>query len=471
VSFQARQGLNTGLVVVGSIGSDLRMDYTAVGDTTNVAARLQQAAGPGRIVIAEATRRLVEGYFYTRPLGPIPLKGKADPVRAWEVVSARVARTRLEVEAERGLTPFVGRERELRLLEECFEKAHAGHGQVVFLVGEAGIGKSRLLFELHRRLGDRATWVEGHSISFGQSIAFHPLTDLLRRTFRIEEGDTDAGIGEKIDRNVLLLGEDLRPILPFLRFLLSVDPGDAGVSKMDPKERRQGIFDAVRRLTLRACEVRTPVVVFEDGHWMDKATEEYLVFVGDSVAASRLLVVLTYRPGYTHPFGERTYHTRIALDSLPAEASIAMAQAMLATEGLPEELKSLIARKAEGNPFFVEEVVRSLQEVGAIRRVGDRYVLAKRPEELVVPDTIQDLIMTRIDRLAEAPKKTLQFASVIGREFTRRLLDRIAEIRERTDEVLRELKAIELIYERRLFPELAYMFRCSSLRRPTSREL
>jgi class 3 adenylate cyclase/tetratricopeptide (TPR) repeat protein len=459
ISFQVRQGLNTGLVVVGSIGNDLRMDYTAVGDTTNVAARLQAAADPGRILIAEATHRLVAGYFHTRSLGNLALKGKAEPVGAWEVISARIARTRLEVEAERGLTPFVGRERELQLLSECFEKAKAGHGQVVFIAGEAGIGKSRLLLEFRRRLGDEATWIEGRSISFGHSMAFHPLIDLLRRNFRIEESDTEGMIVTKVERGVLRLGEDLRPILPYLRYLLSVDPGDATVLAMDSQQRRGEIFEALQRLTLRASEVRPQVTVFEDAHWMDQATEEYLLFTADSIPTSRVMRILTYRTGYVHPFGERTYHTRITLNTLSTAHSVEMAQALLSAETLPEELKLLIVRKAEGNPFFVEEVVKSLLEVGAVRRAGDGYVLAKRLDEIFVPDTIQDIIMARIDRLEEAPKRTLQLASVIGREFTRRLLDRIADIRARTEEFLRELKVIELIYEKSVSPELAYMFK------------
>ncbi len=459
ITFQVRQGLNTGLVVVGSIGTDLRMDYTAVGDTTNVAARLQQAADPGRIWISEATYRLVWGYFYTRSLGALSLKGKADPLPAWEVIAARGTRSRLEVGVERGLTPFVGRERELRLLMECFEKVKAGHGQVVFLVGEAGIGKSRLLYEFRRRLGDEATWLEGRCMSFGQSIAFHPVIDMLKRNFRIEEADTEGTIAKKIERSVLLLGEDLRPILPYLRYLLSVDPDDPAVLTMDPQQRRGEIFDALRRLLARASEVRPQVHVYEDLHWMDHPTEESLRFTSDSIPSNRILQILTYRPGYAHPFGERTYHTRIALTTLSTEDSVQMAQAMLAVESLPEELRSLIARKAEGNPFFLEEVVKSLQEIGAIRRAGDRYTLAKPFNEIFIPDTIQDVIMARIDRLEEAPKRTLQLASVIGREFTRRLLDRIADIRGRTEELLRDLKAIELIYEKSLFPELAYMFK------------
>ena len=459
ITFQVRQGLNTGLVVVGSIGTDLRMDYTAVGDTTNVAARMQQAADRGRIVAAEATQRLVGGYFHTRPLGALSLKGKSEPVQGWEIISAQTARTRLDVEIERGLTPFVGRDRELRALTECFERTRTGLGQLVFVVGEPGIGKSRLLLEFRRQVGEDATWIEGRSISFGRSIAFHPLIDLLRRTFRIEETDQESSIVEKIERGVIRLGEDLRPTVPYLRYLLAVDPGDATVQSMDPQLRRAEVFAAVRRLLLRAAEVWPQVVVFEDVHWIDQATEEYLGLMADVIATSRVLLILTYRPGYVPPFGDRSYYTRLALTALSGEASAQMAQGMVAADQLPQPLQALIARKAEGNPFFVEELMKSLQEIGAIRREQGGYILTRLLDDLVVPDTIQDVIMARIDRLAEAPKKTLQLASVIGREFTRRLLDRISDIQGATEGFLRELKAIELIYEKSVFPELAYMFK------------
>jgi class 3 adenylate cyclase/tetratricopeptide (TPR) repeat protein len=459
VSFQVRQGLNTGLVVVGSIGNDLRMDYTAVGDTTNVAARLQQAANGGRILVSEATHRLVGDYFNVRPLGHLSLKGKAEPVNVWEVIAARAARTRLDVEAERGLTPYTGRERELRLLQECFERARTGHGQVVFVVGEPGIGKSRLLYEFRRRLGDEATWLEARCISFGRSIALHPVIDMMKRTFRIEEGDTEAAIGTKVEAGIRLLGEDLHPLGRYVRYLLSVDPGDATVLAMDPRQRRAEIIDTLRQLLARASQLRPQVMVIEDVHWIDKASEESLLHVADSIPGARILQILTYRPGYTQPFGEHSYHTRIALTTLSTEDSVQMAEAVLAAGRLPEELKSLIVTKAEGNPFFVEEVVRSLQELGAIRREGERYVPARRLDEIVIPDTIQDVIMARIDRLEEALKKTLQLASVIGREFTGRLLDRVADIHGETERLLRELKAVELIYEKALFPELAYTFK------------
>jgi class 3 adenylate cyclase/tetratricopeptide (TPR) repeat protein len=457
-SIQVRLGLNTGLVVVGAIGDNLRMDYTAVGDTTNLAARLQQVATPGQIIVSEATHRLVAGYCDTQSLGALSLKGKSDPVQVWEVCAARADRTRLEVEAERGLTPFVGRERELRLLHECFAQARAGQGQVVFLVGEPGIGKSRLLLEFRRQLGTTAAWSEGNAISFGQSMAFHPLIDLLKRHFGIEEGDPERVIAEKVTQGTVNLGEDLRPLLPYLYYLLAVDPGPV-VQTMDPQQRRGEIFAAVRHVILRAAEAHPQVIVFEDLQWMDQATQAFLTSLIDSLPTARVLCLLTYRTGYVQPFGERTYHTRIALTTLSTMDSVHMAQALLATASLPVALQTLIAQRAEGNPFFVEEIVKSLQDIEAIRQTGDQAILTRPLHEVIIPATIQDVIMARIDRLEEAPKRTLQLASVIGREFTRRLLDRLAEIRAQTETYLQELKALELIYERSLFPELAYMFK------------
>jgi predicted ATPase len=206
-------------------------------------------------------------------------------------------------------------------------------------------------------------------MSFGRSIAFHPLIDLLKRTFRVEEGDADPAIIRKIELSVLSLGDDLRPTVPYLRYLLSLDPGDPSLGAMDPRQRRGEIFDAVRRLTLRAAEVHPQVCVFEDLHWMDKATQDYLLAVADSIAGSRVLLVLTYRPGFAHSFGERSYHTRLALNALSGEDSAQMAQKVLAADALPADLQRIVLGKAEGNPFFIEEVVKSLQEVGALRRV------------------------------------------------------------------------------------------------------
>ena len=459
IRFTVRQGLNTGLVVVGSIGSDLRMDYTAVGDTTNVAARLLQTAEPGRVVVSEPVHRFVEGFFRMQSLGELALKGKAEPVRAWEVLSARETRSRLDVEAERGLTTLAGRDRELAALADCFEKARAGPGQMVFIVGEPGSGKSRLLYEFRQRVGTQAIWQEGRCVSFGQSIPFHPLIDSLRRSFGIEDGDDEETVAHRVEDEILPLGEDLRSIIPYVRYVVGVDPGDPAVASMDPQERRGELFYALRRLLLRAAEAHPQVVVYEDVHWTDKATEEFLTLIADSLPTSRVLVILTYRTGYTHPFGERSYQTRIVPGAMSTEDSVAMARAILASEHLPDDLQALIVRKADGNPFFVEEMIKSLGEAGSIRRVGGGYVLTKRLEEVLVPDTIQGVIAARVDRLAEAPKRVLQVASVIGREFSRRLLDRIADLRESTETLLRELIALELVHEKRVFPEFEYTFK------------
>jgi class 3 adenylate cyclase/tetratricopeptide (TPR) repeat protein len=457
-----RQGLNTGTVVVGSIGTDLRMDYTAVGDTTNVAARLQQVAEPGRILISEATYRVVSGYVHTRPLGRLALKGKSEPIGGWEIISKRAPRTRLEVRAEGGLTPFVGRGREMRTLFERFEEAKAGNGQVVLVTGEPGIGKSRLLTEFRRRLTDDFTWLEGHCISFVRSSPFSPMIDLLKRNFHIEEEDAEAAVDAKIQRGVVLLGEDLRPTLPYFRSLLSVDPCDETVRAMDPRQRRAGIFGAVRTLMERASEVRPQILVLEDLQWMDKATEEYVVFAADSVATHRVLCILSYRTGYSPPLGERSYCTCVALDALSADHSAQMASALLGEPNLPSNLKGAVMEKTEGNPFFVEEVVRSLREQGVIAEVGGRYEISRRLDEMTVPATIQDVIAARIDRLDENAKCTLQTGAVIGREFKLALLEETIEARGEFQLQVDQLKRLEFIHETGSFPEISYRF-CHSL--------
>ena len=377
ISFHARQGLNTGLVVVGSIGSDLRMDYTAVGDTTNVAARLQQVGEPGRVTISEATHRLVHGYFETRPLGALQLKGKAESIAAWEVVAAREARTRLDVEADRGLTPFVGRERELRVLVEAFERARGGHGQVAFLVGEAGIGKSRLLLELRRRIAGRPGGRRATACRSGRPWPSIRWWTCSGASSAIEEGDDEAAIAVKIERGVAAVGADLASVAPYLRALLSIDPGDPDVRAMSPAQRRGETFEALRRLLVRAADQQPQVLVIEDLHWIDGASEQFLTTLVDSVPALRVLLIFTHRPGYASPFGERTYFTRIVPAALSAEDSARMAAVVLATDALPAELRALVAAKAEGNPFYVEELVRSLEETGVLQRVDGRLALTR----------------------------------------------------------------------------------------------
>ena len=456
---QLRVGLNSGEVVVRAINNDLTISYSAMGMTTHLAARMEQSAEPGAIQISGDTHRLVSGLVDAPSGGEITVKGVSQPVSVFELRGLGAARTRLEAATLAGLTRFVGREHEMRVLEERFAEAEAGHGQVVSIVGDPGIGKSRLLLEFRARLANRATWVEGHSVSFGQSMAFHPLIGLLRRNFRVDEHDAADAVRAKIAAAVERIGPGLEPALPHLFYMLGAAEADDPVHALDPQIRRAETFDALRQLLLRAAERKPQALAFEDLHWSDTATREFLTYLLDSIPRARALILLTFRPGYDVAMGERTYASQLALHNLSEAESAKLAEAALASEDLPDELHALIRRKAEGNPFFVEEVIKALGETGAIRREGERWVLGRPLDQIVVPDTIQDVLMSRIDRLDDEPRRALQLAAVIGREFTQRLLERIAEIRIGTTAVLRDLQAIELIYEKALFPELAYMFK------------
>src|SRR5713226_1350030 len=460
VGVQMRIGVNTGPVVVGKIGDDLRMDYTAVGDTTNLAARMQQSARPGSVVVTEATHRVIAGYFETLDLGEREVKGHA-PVRAFEVLRPRARRTRLEAAVERGLTPLVGRERELATLHERFAEVKAGRGQVVFVAGDAGIGKSRLLLEFRRALadgGESLTWLEGQCVSFGQSIPFLPLSDQLRENFRIEEFDGEPEIIAKVEHGMRRMGE-LEPHIPYVRYLLSVDPGDPAIPVMDAAARRRKIFDAVRALSLRGARLRPLVLVIEDLHWVDPSTEEYLASVIDSVASVPLMLVLTYRVGYNPPFGSRSFFTSLALHTLSEAEALAMAGGVLGAERLPDELRAALMQKAEGVPLFIEEVTKTLLDLGVLRKEGDGYRLVEQLGGVRVPDTIQDIIMARLDRLGEDGKRTVQLASVIGRQFLARLLQRVGGLTGRLEGLLSELKKLEIVYELGLLAEPAYIFK------------
>ncbi len=458
--FEMRIGLNTGLVVVGKIGDDLRMDYTAVGDATNVAARMQQLARPGSVVVSEATYKLIAGYFETLDLGELQVKGHT-PVRAFEVLRPHGRRTRLDVAVERGLTPLVGRARELATLLDLFHQVKTGHGQVALVTGEAGIGKSRLLLELRRALaqaGENVTWLEGRCISFGQSIPLLPIIDQLRENFGIEEFDGEPEIIAKVEHGMRHLG-GLEAHIPYIRYLLSVDPGDPAIPAMDPLARRRQVFDALRALTLRGASLRPVLLVFEDLHWIDSSSEEYLSSFVDSVAGLPLMLIMTYRVGYNPPFGSRSFFTTFNLHSLSESETLAMAGCVLGTEHFPPELTVALMEKAEGVPLFVEEVTKTLLDLGVLRREDNGYRLVKGIAEVSVPDTIQGIIMARIDRLGEEGKRTVQLASVIGRQFLQRLLERVAGLTGKLEGLLRELKALEIIYEQGLLPEPAYIFK------------
>ncbi len=459
-AFTYRIGINSGPVIVGRIGDDLSMDYTAIGDTVNLAARMEQWAPPGKIYTTDATQHMAEGYFEFADLGMIEVKGKAELVHAYEVVRELPSRTRLDAAVDRGLTPYVGRAHELAVLLSHFEQAKGGAGQVVFVSGEAGIGKSRLLLEFQRALDrEEISWLSGQCISYGRNIPFLPIIGLLKRSFNVEESDDEGAIIRRIDEHAANWDEATRRAAPYVKFLFNVNPGDERVAHMDPIERRAGILDALRALLIRGSRQRPVVMVIEDLHWGDEKSEEAIAALVDVVASARVLMILTYRPGYSHSLGDRAYYSRIALQSLPAEDSGVLLQHVLKAAGCPEEIRRLITAKAEGNPFYIEEVTKSLVESGAMGRSDGGLMLKGPIADVRVPETIQEVILTRIDRLERDAREAIQLASVIGREFTARLLDRISEAQVRLDGVLGELKGLELIYENAYFPELSYMFK------------
>ena len=454
-----RIGLSTGPVVVGRVGDDVLLDYTAIGDTANVAARMEQRAEPGTVLISESTWRAVRQFVECTLVGELEVKGKTHPVVAYEAVRRRPIRTRLEAAVERGLGTFVGRDRELDLLLGLVDQIAPHRGSVVDIVGEAGIGKSRLLLELRRRLPDTVGWTEGHCSSGGEDAAYLPLADLLRNAFGIEEDDDPATIAKRVDEAAVAWSPDARSVVPYLKFVLDVDPGDDGVANADPRIRRAGVIDALRVALADASRRQRRVLVIEDVHWADDATTDVLRALGDTIAETGVLLITTSRPGYESPFGARSHHTRVPLDSLSAEDAAALTADVLAVQRLPTDVEALITARTEGNPLFVEELTATLVESGLLVTVDGTCRLTQQASDIDVPGTLHDVILARIDRLAREARDALQLAAVIGREFTVRLLDRLTALPEGLDDTLEELKAVELIRQKAWFPELAYLFK------------
>ncbi len=458
VNVQIRVGLNSGEVVVRAIGSDLHMDYTAVGQTTHLAARMEQLAKPGTILVTPFTLELVEGYVAVKPLGPVPVKGLAAAVEVYEVTGAGSARTRLQAAARRGLTRFVGRDTEMEQLRRAQQLAGGGHGQVAAIVGEAGVGKSRLVYELthsHRLQGWRV--LESASVSYGKAMSYLPVIDLLKGYFKIRERDDLREIREKVTGKLLALDEALKPTLPALLGLFDVPVDDAEWQALDPRQRRQRTLDAVRRLLLREAREQPLLLVFEDLHWIDGETQASLDGLVDSLGSARLLLLVNYRPEYQHAWASKTYYCQMRLDALPVESAGELLEALLGDDPGLVPLKQLLVRR--GNPFFLEETVRTLAETKAVAGERGRYRLTRSVQAIQVPATVQAMLAARIDRLPPEDKRLLQVASVIGKDVPFALLQAIADL---PDEALRRgldrLQSAEFLYETGLYPDLEYAF-------------
>jgi predicted ATPase len=418
-------------VVVRSIGSDLKMDYTVVGQTTNVAARMEQMAAPGSILISADTLALAEGYVEVQPLGPLKVKGLDDPLEVYEVAGATTARSRLHAAAARGLTRFVGRASELDQLRQALERARSGHGQVVAVAGEAGVGKSRLYWEFthsHRTAGWRV--VESSSVSYGKATSFLPIIDLLRGYFQIEAGDEPRRMREKVTGRLLALDRALEPWLPALLWLLDVPVEDAQWQRLDPPQRRHRALEGVKRLLLRESQVQPLLALFEDLHWIDAETQALLDGLVESLPTTRLLLLVNYRPEYQHGWSGKSYYRQLSIDPLPAESAEELLAALLGNDPGLQPLKELLIARTEGNPFFLEESVRTLVEAKALTGERGAYRLAKAPQTLQIPATAQAILAARIDRLLPRDKRLLQAAAVIGKDVPFALLQAIAELPE-----------------------------------------
>ena len=460
-TIKMRVGIHTGPVVVGTVGNNLRVEFKAVGDTVNLASRMEGLAEPSTTYVTEDTFKLTEGIFRFEALGEKEVKGKKEPVKVYRVIAPSSRRTRFDVSAERGLTPFLGRKRELELLLDGFERAKNGSGQAFSIMAEAGVGKSRLLYEFRKAVANEdATFLEGKCLSYSRNMAYHPVIDILKSNFDVREGDGDIEIRKKVKAGLKAMEADETSTLPYLLDLLSVK--DSGIDKipMSPGGKKDRIIEAFKQIVLKGSEIRPLIIAFEDLHWIDKSSEDVLKDLLDNIPGAKVLLLFTYRPGFVHSWGVKSFHNQITLNRLSKRESLVIVNHLLGTEDIDRVLEELFIEKTEGVPFFTEEFVRLFKDLNVIERKDNKCYLAKDAQDMTIPSTIQDVIMARIDSLPDEAKEVIQTASVIEREFSYELIKRVMSISEQ--ELLSHLSTLkdsELIYERGIYPQSTYVFK------------
>jgi tetratricopeptide (TPR) repeat protein len=460
VDFKMRIGLNSGPVIVGAIGDDLRMDYTAIGDTTNLASRMEGLANPGTIMVSKKTYKIDKDFFEFEPMGKVQVKGIDEPQKIYQLIKAGEIETRIKASVAKGLTKFVGRKNSMATLIDAFERARSGSGQIVGMVGEAGVGKSRLLFEFVRSMeGNDITYLEGRCIHYGETLPYYPFIEVLKKFCRIEDTDGEAAYRQKLKDSILGLDPAFEAALPFLEDLLSLKVEDKAYVRMEPDQRRWKTIDAVKNLFIKQSQDKPLILAIEDLHWIDKSSEELLSRLIEGIVNAKILILCLYRPEYRHPWAGLSHYHRLGLTQLRIKSSTELVEALLEEGRVDEDLRNLILGKTGGNPLFVEELTHNLLDTGAIGRSEDTYVLTKKVSDIEIPDSLQAVIAARIDHLEETLKHVLQVASVIGREFAFRVLRVILEMKEELRQNLSNLQGLEFIYEKTLFPELEYIFR------------
>ncbi|NNK85462.1 MAG: AAA family ATPase, partial [Desulfobacterales bacterium] len=400
INIKMRIGIHTGQVVVGTLGNDLRVEFKAVGDTVNIASRIESLALPGTTYIGEETFKLTEGFFRFEALGEKKIRGKEENIKIYQAIAPSTSRTRFDVSAERGLAPFVGRERELALLMEGFERAKEGHGQAFSIVSEAGIGKSRLLYEFRKKLSsENVTFLEGRCLSYSNRVAYHPIIDIMKANVDIREDDKDSVIRDKVKRGLELLEIDEASTMPYLLELLSVKDSGFDKVQMSPDAKKNRIMEVIKLFTLKGSRIRPVITAYEDLHWADKSSEEVLKSILESIPGSRVLMIFTYRPDFVHTWGGKSYHNQVNLNRLSNRECLTMVTNLLRTKKVDHEIEELILEKAEGVPFYIEEMVKSLNDLNVIERKQEVCRLVKGFKSVAIPSTIQGVIMARVDSL------------------------------------------------------------------------
>ena len=456
---QARVGVNTGEVVVRSIHTGERAEYTPIGHSTGLAARMQVLAPIGSIAVTEATQRLCAGYFAFSALGPARVKGASEPINVYEVTGLGPLRTRLEAAARRGLTRFVGREHELAQMRRALDLVRAGHGQVVAAIGEAGVGKSRLTYEFKAVAESEGLILEAYSASHGKASAYLPVIEMLHGYFGIDSADDGRKRREKVIGKLLALDQGLEDALPYLFVLLGIQEGEDPLARIDPQTRRRRTQEALKRIVLRESLNQPLIVVFEDLHWVDGETQAWLNLLADSLANARVLLLVNYRPEYRHEWGNRSYYAQLRLDPLGSESAQELLSALLGDAAELAALRRMIAERTAGNPFFIEEMVQVLLDDGTLARNG-AIKLTRPLTEIKVPATVQGILAARIDRLPADEKELLQTLAVVGREFPRGLIMRIVKKPDsELERMLSDLQLAEFIYEQPSVPEAEYIFK------------